>query len=85
MAYEESEDNEVQENDERIDNEIDRIYKHVIESQTKDFIPEMARWAIITGCNKTLDEYRIAFDDVTEDCINLNSVDGIEIVWKLLC
>ena len=45
MAYEESEDNEVQENDERIDNEIDRIYKHVIESQTKDVIPEMARWA----------------------------------------
>lgn len=28
MAYEESEDNEVQENDEKIDNEIDRIYKN---------------------------------------------------------
>ena len=35
---------------------------------------------LITGCNKTLDEYRIAFDNVTEDYINLNSVDGIEIV-----
>ena len=33
MAYEESEDNEVQENDEKIDNEIDRIYKHPLKNR----------------------------------------------------
>ena len=32
MAHEESEDNEVQENDERIDIEIERIYKHPLEN-----------------------------------------------------
>ena len=33
MTHEESEDNEVQENDERIDNEIDRIYKHPLKNR----------------------------------------------------
>ena len=33
MAYEESKDNEVQENHERIDNETDRIYKHPLKNR----------------------------------------------------
>lgn len=33
MTYEESEDNKVQENDESIDNEIDRIYKHPLKNR----------------------------------------------------
>ena len=61
MASEESEVNEAQENDERIDNEIDRTYKHPFKIET-------------------FDEHRIAFDDGTEDYINLNSVHEIEII-----
>ena len=33
MAYEKSEDNKVQENDERIDDEFDRIYNHSLKNR----------------------------------------------------
>ena len=39
----------------------------------------MARWTKYLMKN-ILDEYRIAFDDGTEDNINLNGVDWIEII-----
>ena len=57
----------MQENNERIDNEIDRIYKHPLKSCKLKILYQKWYVGLITWYNKTLDEYRIAFDDGTED------------------
>ena len=40
------------------------------------------KWEIgkITWYNKTFNEYRVEFDDGTEDYVNLDDVDGVEII-----
>ena len=83
MAYEKSEHNEVQENDERIDNEFDRIYKHPLKNRKLKILYQEWLIGLVTWYNKVLEEYRIAFHDSTEDQINLSSGDGMEIILLL--
>ena len=54
MAYEESEDSKVQENDERIDSEIDRIYKNLLKNRKLKILYQEWHVGLITWCNKTL-------------------------------
>ena len=66
VAYQESEVDDVQENNERMDNEIERIYKHPLKILKLKILYE--EWHVgLIAWYKTLDEYRIAFDDVTEE------------------
>ena len=80
----------VKKNNERIGNKNDRIYKDSLKNRKLKIIYQEWQFGLITKYYKSLDEHRIAFDDGTEDYINLNSGDSIEIIlqktfWKLLC
>lgn len=66
VAYQVSEVDDVQENDERMDNEIERIYKHPLKILKLKILYQEWHVGLITWY-KTLDKYRIAFDDVTEE------------------
>ena len=76
MEYEENEQKVV----EFFDEELDRIYKHPLKNQRVKILYE--EWAI--GCilwyNKRLDEYRVEFQDGTENYINFDDVNGIEMI-----
>ena len=76
MEYEENE----QEVVERIDEELDRIYKRPLKNRRVKILYQ--EWAIerISWYNKKLDEYRVEFEDGTEDYINLDDMNGIEMI-----
>ena len=76
MEYEENE----QEVVERIDEELDRIYKHPLKNRRVTTLYQ--EWAIrrLPWYNKKLDVYRVQFEDGTEDYINLDDVNGIDMI-----
>ena len=76
MEYEENEQQVV----ERIGEELDRIYKHPLRNQRVKTLYQ--EWAIgrISWYSKKLDEYQIEFEDGTEDHINLDDVNEIEMM-----
>ena len=63
MEYEENE----QEVAERIDEELDRIYEHPLKNRRVKIL--FQEWAIgrISWYNKKVDDYRVKFEDGTED------------------
>ena len=76
MEYEENE----QEVVERIDEELDRIYKHPLKNRRVTILYQ--EWAIrrLSWYNKKLDVYRVQFEDGIEDYINLDDVKGIDMI-----
>ena len=64
----------------RVDEELDRIYKHPLKNRRIKILYQ--QWAIgrISWYNKKLDEYRVEFEDGTEDYINLDDVNGAEMI-----
>ena len=72
--YEESKDKEVQKNDERIDSRIDRIYQHPLKNCKLKILYQEQHVGIINWYKKTLDKYRIPFDDGTEGYFNLGNL-----------
>ena len=76
IEYEENE----QEVVERIDEKLDRIYKHPLKNRRVKILYQ--EWVIgrISWYNKKLDEYRVEFEDGTENYINLDDANGIEMI-----
>ena len=80
MNYEEEEQDDKQEDEERIDLENDRIRTHPLKNRKLKILYD--KWEIgkITWYNKKFNEYRVKFEDGTDDYINLDDVNGVEII-----
>ena len=64
----------------RVHEELDRIYKHPLKNRRIKILYQ--EWAIgrISWYNKKLDEYQVEFEDGTADYINLDDVNGTEMI-----
>ena len=75
----ECEENE-QEVVECIDEELDRIYKYPLKNRRVKVLYQEWEIGSISCYNKKLNEYRVEFEDGTEDYIKLDDVNGIEMI-----
>ena len=63
-----------------VDDVKDKVYKHPLKNRKLKVLYQNWHVGTITWYNKVLDEYRIEYEDGTDDYINLDDADGIEII-----
>ena len=70
----------IPEPNERIDLENDRIRTHPLKNRKLKILYD--KWEIgkITCYDKKFNEYRVKFEDGTDDHINLDDVNGVEVI-----